>query len=430
MVNYKKIGIAIIATIVLNYTAYGQAQVEEIQSERIHLSIDSKLKSKIQFSNPSRAYPNQIIKPWKLYQLCGRMSSDLQKTKSIFVGCDDLGKLWTVHTDKDAFLYDYDSGNVLFRFGKPTQLTVTPNGKFLVVDEPIKGTGDEEAEDIEGESSIYRISGMQKLTVNPVVVYGIIGNGRYVIIRRKNGPKEIVDLENALSTVKVIGKGEIWGQAGVFESGDGQLLLKENKDGMNLYSLPSFEIVKSYPEIGPGAPFINGTGTVIASNRGRICYFVNRDTGEVKGYGINRQTCNELIEGAPVKIGKGESRYEDVVTKEISLTDLKTTRTFNELDQNTSLLNASLKNPNCGVAQVLCPSGTGILLMVINRANTWQKLDDNSGDSFVLEVGEDLGIKKIFHYSRLLINPTWDEETKSIVYQSKGDEYVRIPVTF
>ena len=213
-------------------------------------------------------------------------------------------------------------------------------------------------------------------------------------------------------------------------------MLHQDDDGMSLYSLPGFSLIKKYSNIGSGTPFINSTGTVIGCNRG-YCYLLNRTTGEVKSYGMNGENCNDLVEGTNVKRPFRDSNVKmhsdslsniDVTTKIISLVTFKTIEKFDTSKTSVRLGAGTSSGKSCAVYYVITPPSTSDVWLVINQFNSFDP-HDRSGLSTFLRVGENLKIKQILNFARTINGASWDTDSNSIVGKTFNDEYFQIEET-
>ena len=423
-------------------------QMVELTGHEIPFSVDSNNKKSKTHFDMSRHSANPM-NYGKFYELFKNLPIQIQKSEYLEASCDDSGELWTVN----GSLYDHDSGKVLYQAPDTHEsVSITPNGKFLFVSGIVDGEDGEV-----GLPNIYHVPQMTRVSVdeNGITFVDHIGNGRYELVEKKDGSKWLADFENGFKLIRPVNEGEVW-EAAVCESADGQLLLKQDYNGMTLYSLPNFELIQHYQNMGSGTPFINDTGSVIGC-RGILCYLTNRSTGETKGYGMDRQSCEKLVEGESTpdhmkSIVDGKVVLQKAITidKAVNFID---PNSFEEEKQASafealSSLSPPIANSDCGIGAVFTPRGTSDVLIVINRiqqdvssiptkageaiapapARPPNQFDDRKGDCLILAVGEDLKIKKIFHYTHFLKNPFWDDKTNSIICQVSESSCAQIPV--
>jgi hypothetical protein len=414
----------------------GQANVEEAKSQQI--SFDNKFGKNVLFLNKYNPSSDTKIKPWYFSDVIKNLPSNIKNSKEISVGCDDEGMIWVIHSGNGTVAYNRGSNSIFYQSVNNQDISVTPNGKYIIM----TPENDEDA-----LQEIYRAPGMKKVFSKPVRLESILGGGRYAVIEGADGDREVFDFENPSTPILSVGAKEFWHQGVICESEDGSELLKKDSDGMTLYGLPSFTIVKKYKNLGTGRPFINGTGTILGWNRGVVCYFLNPVTGDFIGYGPDEKDDSKLIMGKVVEgyqgsiiktkdgrvirkpypkslmqQGRTQGFYLDVVTGVIDIATLKTIQTFDAAEESVDLFVGG----NDGISRVICPSGSSDVWLVINRAKKWENLKAEDGDCLLVLVGENLKIKKVVHYSKILSNSRWDNEKKSIINTNPDGNSIQV----
>ncbi len=394
------------------------SSIEEIPSSTI-ISIDEEICNK--FRRDKSLPLRENSKPWKFNRLNSLIQKNVKNGNYPNLSSDDSGNYWLA----DNILYDGKSNRIIFQASLENGLEISKNGNYLNV------RGPSESSAAVSFNGIYKIPEMKKITLSNGWIFSkFLGQGRFAIVLKKR-QQGIVDLENPIQIIN-IDKDMVWGTDDVFESLDGNTMLHQEANEMVLYNLPGFSIKQKYPEIGSGTPIINSTGTIIGCNRG-ICYLVNTITGITKSYGINGDNCSDLVEGslAQTKLSSKKDPFhysEDVTTKIISLSTLKTVKKFYSAESNKRFLPPPINGKSCGIYYAVTPKDSPDVWLVIDQFNS-HDIKDRSGQAMLMRIGEDLKIKQILHFPKTINGASWDDDSHSIMGKTFDDEYFQITTT-
>ncbi len=374
--------------------------VEELPPS-VLISLDKSIVFK--FSGDQNLPMMENLKSWKFNEIYKLLPKNVQSDPRPNLSADETGNLWTV----DNILFDGISKKVLFQATQYNDLQISNNGQYLYV-RSIEGiTGGEQF------NGVYKIPQMTKIPLDKDVTFSrFLGQGRYAVVEAGD-QGTIVDLKKPNQTISNIDS-SLWGD-GICESQDGRMILKQEYYGISLYNLPDFSLIKDFPEIKSGSPFINSTGTIIGCNSG-TCYLINRSTGEAKGYGITGINCQELV----------DSDLKDDVFKKINLSTLQTVQQYESAES--SLWPGPTNGKSCGVYYVITPQNSPDVWLIIIQFNSFET-QKRSGQSWFLKIGEDLKINRVLHLTETVNGASWDNEMNSIMGNTYYDKYFKIKLS-
>ncbi len=423
--------LVLIPNLILGQGTITQGQDEDIEAtsvEEIPASdltpLDSDVVKKLS-SLPPHFVMSREAKPWKLEEVYKSLPKNIRD--EIYdvnnVTMDRFSNLWGIGN----VLYDNRSKKIIFQ--GVGLVVVSDGGQYFYI-------GGAEEDDSNLNADIYKTEPIKKIKLPDGVTFShFIGSGRYAVVEM-DGEDGIIDLENPDHVIENI-DGGAWGYRGICEFENEPIILHQEQYSVSMYHLPDFTLVKNYIELGSGEPFVNGTETIIGSNNGLLCYLLNRSTGEMKSYGINRENCEDLIEGPYLHPQEKNNNDQtdnqsdlthDVLTKRISLSNFKTLEQIDVLSSNRFVSGEPINGKSCGIHDVITPPNTSDVWLVINQVNSFDS-HNHSGQSLFLRVGENLKIKQIMRLDRTINGAYWDTQTSSLVGKTFQNEYFHIKVT-